>query len=76
MNKYTINFPSGSKAFYDGGDLHREDGPAIEGYNGGGTYWFLHGYKLNLEESINDPKLQAKYPKLIEAMIIYLVHES
>ena len=53
--------------------LHREDGPAIES-NDGSMTWYLNNKRLYPEEVINDPELQAKYPKLIESMIIYLVH--
>jgi hypothetical protein len=98
MKSECITTNSGSKEWWWGDHLHREDGPAVERINGA-KYWYINGFChredgpavewangekswyienrcLNLRESINDPELQAKYPKLIESMIIYLVHNS
>ena len=35
-------YPDGDKKWYLNGELHREDGPAIE-YNDGTKKWFLNG---------------------------------
>ena len=54
---------------------HREDGPAVE-YPDGSKEWWLNDKKLSPEIAINNQKLQSKYPKLIEVITIYLVHNS
>lgn len=63
----------GNKRWYNAvGQFHREDGPAIEhpsGYSG----WFLNG-KRHREDGPAVERL--KYLKLIESMIVYLVHNS
>ena len=42
MIEYTVKvYPSGDKAWYLNGKLHREDGPAIE-YASGDKYWHLN----------------------------------
>ena len=43
-----IVLPNGTKAYYLNGNLHREDGPAIEGANGSKEY-YLNG-KLHRED--------------------------
>ena len=63
------------KAWYINDKCHRIDGPAVERVDGSG-YWFMEGQSLYPEEAVKDLELQAKYPKLIEAMIVYLVHNS
>ena len=55
--------------------VHREDGPAAE-YSDGKVFWYVEDKKLDPNIAVNDPELQARYPKLIESMIVYLVHES
>jgi hypothetical protein len=55
--------------------LHREDGPAME-FPDGRKYWYIGGELLIPEEVVNDLGYQETYPKLIEAMTIYLVHNS
>ena len=65
----------GDKSWYLNGKLHREDGPAIE-YANGTKYWYLNGKLLDPEEAINDPELKFKYPKLIDVMIVDLIHKS
>ena len=65
----------GFRSWSINGLLHKEDGPAIQYSDGRGFYW-LEGRYLKLELSINNLELQEKYPKLIESMIIYLVHNS
>ena len=69
-------WPDGHKVWYKHGDRHREDGPAIEHFNGIRKVYILNDNELYPKVAINDPELQAKYPKLIESMIIYLVHNS
>ena len=43
-----IEWPNGTKAWYQHGQCHREDGPAIEFANGG-KKWYQHG-KLHRED--------------------------
>jgi hypothetical protein len=69
-------WPDGHKVWYKHGDRHREDGPAIEHFNGRDKHWFLNDKALDPKEAVNDIELQVKYPELVEAMIIHLVHNS
>ena len=39
----------GNKRWYSNGKLHREDGPAVEWYDGG-KVWYLNGQKYTKEE--------------------------
>jgi hypothetical protein len=66
----------GDKYWWLNGKLHREDGPAVQYEDGRASYWFINNIELKPEIAINDLELQAKYPRLVEAMIIYLVHNS
>ena len=65
----------GTKHWWLNGERHRIDGPAVE-WDDGSKHWWLNGKKLDPEEAIHDLELQIKYPALIEAMTIYLVHNS
>ena|ERR1700690_3953879 len=65
----------GYKAWYFHGKWHREDGPARV-WPDGICYWYINGYEYYPEESVKSPELLLEYPKLIESMIIYLVHNS
>jgi hypothetical protein len=48
--EYTVRVHiDGSKWWYQHGQLHREDGPAIE-YADGTKYWFINGEKLTESE--------------------------
>ena len=50
MIEYTVKvYPSGYKEWYFNGQLHREDGPALEWANGS-KYWFLNGEEVTEEE--------------------------
>jgi hypothetical protein len=40
-----IEYPDGTKYWFFKGKLHRENGPAVEYFNGNVEYW-LHGIKL------------------------------
>jgi hypothetical protein len=70
-----VEYYNGYRAWYLNGECHREDGPACE-WTDGRRSWYLNNEKLNPEVAVNDPELQVKYPKLIEAMTVYLVHNS
>jgi len=49
MIKYTVKvYATGGKSWYLNGDLHREDGPAVE-YPSGTKEWYLNG-KLHRED--------------------------
>ena len=74
-DKYTIYVTgSGSKFWYVNNKLHREDSPAIE-YGSGHVEYYINNEELKPRQAIHFPDLQ-RYPKLIESMIIYLVHNS
>jgi len=50
MIEYTVKVcDSGSKLWCLNGQLHREDGPAVE-YADGSKFWFLNGEKLTEDE--------------------------
>jgi hypothetical protein len=76
MNKsICVTQENRTKYWYLNDKLHREDGPAVE-WDNGYKSWYLNNKRLNPEETIKDFELANKHPELIEAMIIYLVHES
>jgi hypothetical protein len=74
-NGPAIEFPNGSKEWYSFGNRHRENGPAIDLVEGL-QYFYLEDDMLDPKEAIKDPILKETFPKLIESMIIYLVHSS
>ena len=52
MIEYTVKvYSNGNKSWYFNGELHREDGPAIE-YSDGYKEWYLNGEEL-IEEEFN-----------------------
>jgi hypothetical protein len=65
----------GSKVWRLNDKLHREDGPACEWADGSKELW-LNYKKLDPETAVNNPELQLKYPRLIESMLVYLIHDS
>ena len=67
--------PRGTKIWELYGEFHREDGPAIEHYNGH-YYWYLYGKILDPSVAVDDFKLKRQYPELINSMIIHLVHQT
>ena len=70
-----IEYADGNKIWYLNGERHREDGPAVE-YANGHKEWWLNGKRLDPKEATNNYELKLKYPKLIDEMIVYLVHNS
>ena len=48
MIEYTVKVDNGDKSWYLNGELHREDGPAIE-FSNGNKLWYLNG-KLHRED--------------------------
>ena len=90
MKPETIVFKNGTRNWYRNGDLHREDGPAIEEPDG--TRWWYRNGKLHREDgpAIEEPDgtkywyLDNKnlseeeimvHPILSIAYAIYKVHE-
>lgn len=71
-NGPAVEYPDGRKEWWIKGYLHREDGPAVECSNGD-VQWFILGKELNPEKYIHLKR--CKYPNLINAMTIYLVHK-
>ena len=50
MIEYTVKvWPNGSKSWYLNGNLHREDGPAVE-YPDGSKQWYLNDEQVTEEE--------------------------
>jgi hypothetical protein len=64
-----------TKEWYKYGKRNRKDGPAFEAIDGV-HLWFLNDELLDPVVTINDPILKAKYPKLIDSMVVYLIHNS
>jgi hypothetical protein len=67
----------GYRCWFKHGKRHREDGPAAESKYGA-MEWWVNDQRLYPEAMSNNfmKKLKKKYPKLVEAMMVYLVHES
>ena len=58
------------------GFIHREDGPAVE-YHNGKKLWYIDGECfIPSIDTLNNSFLNENYPKFIESMIIYMMHES
>jgi hypothetical protein len=75
MSSICITSDSGGKTWRNRfGDLHREDGSAIE-YVSGQNSWYINGDWIDPKRAVHDPVLRIKYPKLIEAMVIHSVHD-
>ena len=51
MIEYTVKVENGYKEWFLNGELHREDGPAVE-WNNGYKEWFLNG-KFHTEYQFN-----------------------
>ena len=50
MKEYQVKvYPDGTKMWYLNGQLHREDGPAIE-YADGSKAWYLNGKEFTEKE--------------------------
>ena len=50
FKEYTVKvYEDGAKFWYLNGQLHREDGPAIE-YADGDKIWYINGRRLTKEE--------------------------
>lgn len=68
--KYEVKvYTDGYKSWYLNGNLHREDGPAIEHTNGD-KYWYLNGKHLS-EKEFNDrmtPTIEMTMAQISEAL--------
>lgn len=74
MNKSKCTvWKNGTKNWYFKGLIHREDGPALE-FSNGYKAWYLNGRCLDYLVVVDDPYYQKKYPKLVESIMIYIVH--
>ena len=58
---------SGTKSWWLNGELHREDGPAME-WADGDKYWWLNGLPVTEEEVMGTKKVN--YAEFVESMII------
>jgi hypothetical protein len=56
--------PFGTKCWYLNGELHREDGPAIE-YAGGTKEWYLNGKVVSWREAFKKAKTQEQELSII-----------
>lgn len=67
-----IESSNGLKEWFFEGKRHCLDGPAVEQHEDGSVQWWINGQKF-------DPEIYfeiIKHPELINAMTIYLVHET
>jgi len=48
MQEYTVKIDDGYKSWYQNGELHRLDGPAVECANGD-KYWYQNGKRHRLD---------------------------
>ena len=56
MIEYKVKvYPNGDKDWYLNGELHREDGPAVECDNGN-KFWYLNGIEVTEAEVMNPGK--------------------
>ena len=65
---YYIDESDGTKYWHKEGNLHREDGPAIE-YADGIKRWFIEGKELTQKE-IEDFEFKLASPKLAKVKLI------
>jgi len=71
-----VEYKDGSYSWFLNGLLHRTDGPAMFVLPGGICHWFLNGSEIIPDKAIHDSEFISKHPKLVESMLIYLVHRS
>ena len=80
MIKYTVEVrPNGDKYWYLNGNLHREDGPAIEYTRVGRKSWFLNDKRLTEEEhkkAMNPPKPSCEGKEVEIDGIVYVLKEK
>lgn len=74
MSKCTTR-SDGTKEWRKDHFRHRIDGPAVE-YPNGHVEWWVYGKYYVPEKAILNADLHQKYPELINAMIVYLVHAT
>ena len=73
MKEYTVKvYPNGHKEWYLNGQLHREDGPALEWANGD-KWWCLNGIKLDEKEFNTRTKIKELTVADIEKLLGYSV---
>ena len=75
QNHFIIISDNGDRSWWSNGKRHREDGPAIE-LNNGVKFWCVNSEWLDPEKTLKNSELRNKHPKLIESMLVYLVHNS
>ena len=56
------------------GQLHREDGPAVE-YPDGTIVWWLNGNRLSEKELLSE-KIKIDYPELYNSYVVYHIMGS
>jgi len=73
MIEYTVKvYADGTKEWYKNGLRHREDGPAIEYFNGD-KYWYLNGEKLTEQEFNNRTQVQELTIRELEQKLGYKI---
>jgi hypothetical protein len=75
MKSHCKIYPNGTKIWFTKNyALHREDGPAAE-YVDGRVFWWIEDREVYPETAVDIPEFIVKYPKLVEAMTVYLIHK-
>jgi hypothetical protein len=64
---------NGTAVWSVSGYYHREDGPAIIYADGRQEFW-RNGRYIDPNFAVGNKYYSRKYPKLVESMLIYLVH--
>jgi hypothetical protein len=71
-NGPAIECTSGCKHWFQNGMPHREDGPAIE-HSDGNKEWWIRGIQLDIMQTLENPSIQVRYPKLYESILDHKV---
>ena len=64
----------GTKEWYLNGQLHRENGPAVE-YPDSSTEWWLNGKEL-IKQQLTSKKMKIDYPELYNSYLVYQIMEN
>jgi hypothetical protein len=70
MIEYTVRvYESGERRWYLNGELHREDGPAVE-YASGREFWYLNGEQLTEAEHAEktNPAIEMTVEQICKAL--------
>lgn len=63
MKTYTVKINDGAKEWYLNGELHREDGPAVEYAGWGAKRWYING------ENLTEAEFNKRTNKILEPAV-------